>query len=389
MSGNFKVPFFSKRNDFAVEFVLSAKSAANEANKARTISGFIENYDSVLENFKKLSTMDGKVTSVKGNLLAEYRRLQSEYQKHLHDAIERSGDNIVENSKGIYKYDKSRVKQCVLKFNSDIDFYSDKMNEENLDFAKAKYRFVCCECHLEELLLFKKKTLPDGYDPLFLEAVKQCFETKQASVSMVQRQLKIDYSRAAKIVETMEYAGIIGPFIGSAPRKFLISEAQWDQMVLPPLGSTISENPINESGIISQENDWRIQQKGFSFVEFELRKVDCMEGHAFEYWCANLLRKNGFINVKVTQGSGDQGVDILAQKDGIKYAIQCKCYSSDLGNTSVQEVSAGKLIYRCHVGAVMTNRFFTSGAMLAADATGTLLWDRNTLREFIDKANKE
>ena len=390
MSGNFKVPFLlSKRNSLAIELLLNAKSAANNASKARTISDFIENYDSVLENFEKLSALDGKVTSVKGNCFADYCRLKSEYQKHLHDAIDRSGDSIVENSKGIYKYEKDHTRQCALKFNNDIYYYSGKMDKENLDFAKAKYRFVCYECRLEELLPFEKKTIPDGYDSLFCEAVEQCFEAKQASVSLLQRRLKLNYSRAAKIIDTMEDAGIVGPFIGSTPRKILISKAQWEQMELSPPGFTIPEKRINETEIIAQENDRRRQQQGLSVVDFELQKADCMDGHTFEHWCADLLKKNGFINVEVTQGSGDQGVDVLAQKDGIRYAIQFKCYSSDLGNTPVQEVSAGKTIYRCHVGAVMTNRFFTSGAMVAADATGTLLWDRNTLKKFIDKANKE
>ena len=48
---------------------------------------------------------------------------------------------------------------------------------------------------------------------------------------------------------------------------------------------------------------------------------------------------------------------------GNKYAIQCKCYSSDLGNSPVQEVHAGKSMYNCHVGVVMTNRHFTSGSV--------------------------
>ena len=54
--------------------------------------------------------------------------------------------------------------------------------------------------------------------------------------------------------------------------------------------------------------------------------------------------KKGFVNVEVTQGSGDQGVDILAQKDDVKYAIQCKRHKNPLGNTPVQEVNAGKYI---------------------------------------------
>lgn len=107
--------------------------------------------------------------------------------------------------------------------------------------------------------------------------------------------------------------------------------------------------------------------------------VDNMNGHDFERWCADLLRRSGFSNVTVTPGSGDQGVDVLANKDGKKYAIQCKRYSSKLGNTPVQEVYTGKAVYNCQVAVVMTNNYFTAGAVAAAKATGVLLWDRDTL----------
>ena len=74
-----------------------------------------------------------------------------------------------------------------------------------------------------------------------------------------------------------------------------------------------------------------------------------MEGHDFEYYCAELLKNNGFYNVSVTQGSGDQGIDVLAEKGGVKYGIQCKCYSSDIGNKAVQEAFSGCRYYNCHV----------------------------------------
>lgn len=114
--------------------------------------------------------------------------------------------------------------------------------------------------------------------------------------------------------------------------------------------------------------------------------IDGMDGHEFEYFCADLLRKVGFSDVSVTPGSGDQGVDVLAVKDGIKYAIQCKNYASALSNTPVQEVSAGKQFYGCHVGVVMTNSTFTPGAIQLAVATNVLLWDRQKLGELISKA---
>lgn len=115
-------------------------------------------------------------------------------------------------------------------------------------------------------------------------------------------------------------------------------------------------------------------------------EVDIMSGNDFEHWCADLLAHNGFSNVIVTQASGDQGVDVTATKGGVKYAVQCKCYSSDLGNTPVQEVYAGKAMYECQVGIVMTNRYFTAGAKTLAAKTGVLLWDRDKLIELM--ANK-
>lgn len=146
---------------------------------------------------------------------------------------------------------------------------------------------------------------------------------------------------------------------------------------------------VNISEILREEENWRREQQGLPIADCELKKADKMEGHDFEQWCANLLKENGFYNVEVTQGSGDQGVDILAQKDGISYAIQCKRYSSDLGNTPIQEVNAGKIIYHCHIGVVMTNRFFTPGAKEAAKATGILLWDREKLIELINNIKKD
>lgn len=113
------------------------------------------------------------------------------------------------------------------------------------------------------------------------------------------------------------------------------------------------------------------------------RLIGWMDGLQFEERCAELLRRNGFEKVEVTQGSNDQGVDVTAEKDEIRYAVQCKCYSSDLGNKPIQEVHTGKTIYHCQIGAVMTNRHFTTGAKKAAEATGTLLWDRDKLIEML------
>ena len=119
-------------------------------------------------------------------------------------------------------------------------------------------------------------------------------------------------------------------------------------------------------------------ESGENAVEY----MDSLDGREFEHFCASVLWKNGFSDVQVTPSSGDQGVDILATKDDIKYAIQCKHYQSALGNTPVQEVESGRQFYGCHVGVVMTNSFFTPGAFELAKKTNTLLWDRNRMMEM-------
>lgn len=106
-----------------------------------------------------------------------------------------------------------------------------------------------------------------------------------------------------------------------------------------------------------------------------MKKAPQITGLDFEHSCARVLRSKGFTNVKVTRGSGDQGADILAQKHGLKYAVQCKYYTNPVGNKAVQEAHAGKAYYHCDRSMVMTNTTFTQSAKNLAQATGTELWE--------------
>ena len=109
-----------------------------------------------------------------------------------------------------------------------------------------------------------------------------------------------------------------------------------------------------------------------------------MDGHGFETFCGDILRKNGFNNIVVTQSSGDYGADIIAIKDEVKYAIQCKKYNAPVGISAIQEVIASKTIYNCHVACVLTNSTFTPAAVELANKNIVLLWDRNKLKELLE-----
>ena len=112
------------------------------------------------------------------------------------------------------------------------------------------------------------------------------------------------------------------------------------------------------------------------------KERDDMDGFDFEYYCADLLVADGFIDVQVTRSSGDYGVDILAEKDGVTYAIQCKRYSGLVGVKAVQEAYAGRDYYERMVGAVLTNQYFTKPAVQAARKLKILLWDRDYLQSM-------
>ena len=72
----------------------------------------------------------------------------------------------------------------------------------------------------------------DEEDEMLPRAIEVVVETGQASVSMLQRRLKLGYSRAARLVDQMAERGIVGPFEGSKPRQVLITREQWQEMVL-------------------------------------------------------------------------------------------------------------------------------------------------------------
>ena len=126
-----------------------------------------------------------------------------------------------------------------------------------------------------------------------------------------------------------------------------------------------------------------ILSKVYGSWAFRHADMDAMDGWEFEEYAARLLRLNGFHHVEVTRGSKDQGVDILAMRDGESYAIQCKHYEGKVPNKAVQEAYAGAQFYGCDVAVVLTNSYFSPSALELGDSIGVELWDRETLRRMV------
>lgn len=97
-----------------------------------------------------------------------------------------------------------------------------------------------------------------------------------------------------------------------------------------------------------------------------------MRPSEFEAFCAEQLQKVGW-NARITQTSRDQGVDVIAQKGDVRVVLQCKLYSSPVGNKAVQEIVAGRAHEQANYGAVVTNNMYTTPAEELASTNGILL----------------
>ena len=131
-------------------------------------------------------------------------------------------------------------------------------------------------------------------------------------------------------------------------------------------------------------------------VPYSNDKIDTLDyidnnlnGFDFEKLSKSLLECNNFTDVIVTKASGDYGADVIVSKDEIKYAIQCKKYSSSVGVRAVQEVMASREMYKCHVGAILTNNYFTSNAIKLAEENKIILWNKVDLARMMENYNKK
>jgi restriction system protein len=107
-------------------------------------------------------------------------------------------------------------------------------------------------------------------------------------------------------------------------------------------------------------------------VAVEAVNIDRLSPRDFEVHCASLLQKGGW-NTRTTKASGDQGIDIVGEKNGITAVFQVKKSSTPVGNKAVQEIIAGKAFMNAEFACVVTNARFTPSAKELANISGVRL----------------
>jgi restriction system protein len=113
-----------------------------------------------------------------------------------------------------------------------------------------------------------------------------------------------------------------------------------------------------------------------------LAAVDAMDGRQFEAFVADLLEQQGW-KVEATPGSGDLGVDLVAEEAERRWAIQVKRQAAPVTRRAVSDAVAGRDHYGCTDAMVVTNSVFTRGAEALAASTGCELVDLEELSSWI------
>lgn len=135
--------------------------------------------------------------------------------------------------------------------------------------------------------------------------------------------------------------------------------------------------------VLQLEKDLSLDQSSCAIT---IEDFDLMNGQEFERAIADIFKSMGY-QISMTPTTGDQGIDIIAVRNGMRIGIQAKCYTGKVPNSAVQEVVAGKEYYGLHRCIVVTNSTFTNSAIELAEANHVTLWDRSVLEEKLSCYN--
>ncbi|URJ47377.1 restriction endonuclease [Paenibacillus polymyxa] len=130
-------------------------------------------------------------------------------------------------------------------------------------------------------------------------------------------------------------------------------------------------------------------RKEYEFITAGIDKIDIMSGLEFEDYISFFFEELGYKVVR-TPTTGDEGIDLIIDKNGLRVGVQCKRYNGKVSVSAIQEAYAGKDMHDCDEALVVTNSLYTAPAIKMAEKLNVALWNRNDLiRELMQVRTPE
>lgn len=362
-----KIPYFIKKADmYAIKL--------NQTTNIYDFFTLYKNVENILEKYTQYERYGIFKESTPSKDLKNLRQKKVLAEKALIDRC----IPLYKDGKNLNKL-FSDLEKNINNFSTQSKKYINRLKEQYKSLIdESSYHYTNAITHNSECNSLLQYNLCDR-DDYFIEAGEYIIKVGKASIGMLQRQFKIGFNRASKIMDELCEAGVVGIEEDSRPRKILLSLKEFNELCV----YYSSSKKYGKSKAIAYINESDIE---YHDILYQFEDFDNMSGLEFEKFCSELLIKNRFYNVQVTQGSSDHGIDLLAEKDDISYAIQCKRYFSNVGNAAVQQAHTGKSLYHKDIAVVLTNRYFTQQAIDEAKELGVKLWDRDKLKEMLQNS---
>ncbi|MEP2891456.1 restriction endonuclease [Tateyamaria sp.] len=155
----------------------------------------------------------------------------------------------------------------------------------------------------------------------------------------------------------------------------------YETILIPRLSTTVAVLQDQRFASHCEQRIWNAIGANEAPIDLNTIPDDPFE---FEHWTAEVLNNFGW-NAQATQGTGDQGADVVAELEGHTCIIQCKLYKNAVGNKAVQEVDAARTFFDGHSAAVVGKSGFTRSAKQLAGKNDVLLIDVSELSELAGK----
>lgn len=264
---------------------------------------------------------------------------------------------------------------AVTVINQAIDTMVEVIQEDNSEFDETELKFACWEAVKRNSIKFYSQIWENRYGKFIGEPLKQC-DTDEADGTL-ERYIENIIS-CNEIDDENVWVVCIFTY-------YMIDKGYTSKIPYFPPFMKIALQAFSTIRSNMKKNQFKEKLKGNvgeQVSHYSIDDIDMMNGNEFEHFVCELYSKMGY-KAEVTKQTGDQGLDVIAERNGIKVGIQAKCYSGTVGNAAVQEAVAGKNFYHCDKVVVVTNNLFTSSAIELAQANEVILWNRDILKEKI------
>lgn len=279
--------------------------------------------------------------------------------------------DIIVNDKELYtifnnlinsKADKDYISKKLFEMYDNIykNKFSEQLTQKDFDIITIilisnvcfKQENICNYYEIDEnkKLNIKFEEIPANADEILYKNIVMDFLKNYSN--------DLDFSKFIKILSSFEVTAITFYNMGISKKNELVAQKERERLL---------------NGDMSKEIEMQKQAVEYSNVQ---------NGYEFEEYVANLYKKLGYTIEEVTKKSGDQGADVIAYKNNIKYVIQVKFYNTPVGNKAVQEVAGAIGMYNANKGIVVTNNTFTQSAIELANANNIELVDGEKIEEY-------